>query len=160
MKRYQKGLILIFTLLLAFLFGAIGCGSKKTASSVTLKQIDDKVKAVTDVSNMKVGDAAKLKKLYDIDASQVEDFVLYTAPINIKADEIAILKVKDSNEVQSIKDKISKRIEKQSESFKSYLPDEYSLVEKNVLKSKGKFVIFAVSKDSEKIESEFDKLVK
>ena len=41
----------------------------------------------------------------------MEDFVLYTPSTNIEANEIAILKVKDTNKIDDIKDKISTRVE-------------------------------------------------
>ncbi|WP_257151990.1 DUF4358 domain-containing protein, partial [Bacillus toyonensis] len=34
---------------------------------------------------MKKGDSKKLQKLYNINTDEIESFVLYTAPTNIKA---------------------------------------------------------------------------
>ncbi|WP_142335352.1 DUF4358 domain-containing protein, partial [Bacillus toyonensis] len=62
--------------------------------------------------------------------------------------------------VKNIKEKILSRIEKKSKSFKDYLPDEYFLIEKHVLKTKDNYILLAISKDADKIEKTFDKILK
>ncbi|HAG44839.1 MAG TPA: hypothetical protein DCL31_17845, partial [Clostridium sp.] len=112
------------------------------------------------LDEMKEGDNDKLQKLYDIKADEIENFILYVAPTNLKADEVAVIKVKDANDVESVKEKLSKRVEEQGKSFKDYLPDEYFLIEKHVLKTKDNYVLLAISKDADKIESAFDEALK
>ncbi len=87
-----------------------------------------------------------------MDVEDLEDFILYTPSTNIEANEIAILKVKDSNKIDDIKDKLMKRAEKQGDVFKDYLPDEYFLIEKYVLKAKDNYILFIISEDVETIE--------
>lgn len=148
----------IFLFVIILTISLAGCSSSKTP---TIDQITQKVKqSSSDLSNMRVGDSAALKKLYNIDSTELDGFSLFTAPSNIKADEIAILKVKDANSISDIKDKIMKRVDKQSKSFSGYLPDEYYLIQHNILKVNGNYVIFAISKDAEKISSAFDETFK
>lgn len=159
----MKKIIVIVMAIFMLMAGITGCASKssdKNTASISTSEISDEIKKAADISDMKTADASKLRKLYGINSDELDNFVLYTAPTNIRADEIAILKVKESGNVDSIKDKISKRIDDKSQSFKNYLPLQYSLIEKHVLKSKGNFIIFVVSKDSDKIEDAFDKAVK
>lgn len=156
MKKSLKQLLTLSLLVLS-IFSLVGCSSKKeTSKNPSIKEITDKVKETTDVSSMSVGDKNKLKKLYDIDPSEIEDFSLFTASSNVKADEIAIIKVKDSKNLDKIKENISKRVEKQGTSFKDYLPKEYYLIENHVLKTEGNYILLAISKDSEKIQNTFD----
>ncbi|KUO78427.1 MAG: hypothetical protein APF81_16895 [Desulfosporosinus sp. BRH_c37] len=126
----------------------------------SVDEITQKVKQATDTSNMRIADAAGLKKLYDINSDELEGFSLLTAPSNIKSDEIAILKVKDSGNVENVKNKITKRIDKQLKSFNGYLPNEYYLIQHNTVKVKGNYVIFIVSKDAEKVSNAFDEAFK
>ncbi len=146
--------ILLAILSLTFL---LGCSSEKAiAKAPTIEEITKEIEEAIDISEMKKGDINKLKKLYDIDEDEIEDFVLYVAPTNIKADEMAIIKVKDENNIESIKEKISTRISDQGSVFESYLPEEYFLIEKHVLKSNGNYVLLVVSKDATKVEGIFD----
>lgn len=162
LKKRSRSMVVLIAMVIFTVGMFTGCSSNKsqTAKNPTVKEIDEKIKKAADIANLKQGDAAKLKKFYDIDNTELEDFVLYTAPSNIKADEIAILKVKDSNNVSKIKDKVSKRLENQSTSFKDYLPNEYAVIQKNVLKTKGNYIIFVISSDAQKIDNAFEEAFK
>ncbi|KAJ51073.1 hypothetical protein BD780_000193 [Clostridium tetanomorphum] len=154
---------LIFPLFVViFTIGALsGCGSKKaTTKTPSIKEISTKIEQAIDTSGMKIADANKLEKLYKINSDEVEEFVLYAPASNIKANEIVLIKVKDANKVNEIKEKVSKRVENQSTSFKDYLPNEYALIEKHVLKVNGNYILLAISKDTEKIEKIFDESFK
>jgi uncharacterized protein DUF4358 len=161
LKNNYKNLFV--TLVLAFLtIGVlVGCSSDKLSTkNLAVKEIDEKIKQSVDVSNLNKGDKDKLKRLYDVDDNEIEDFILYTAQSNIEADEIAIIKVNKDEKIADVKNKISKRLEEQSASFKDYLPDEYYVIEKHVLKTKGKYILFTISEDAEKIEDIFDECFK
>jgi len=141
------------------LFGiSIGCsGKKEDAKDVPVHTIEERIKQVASMENMEKGDMNRLKKLYHLDADEVQDFVLYTAESNAEANELAVIKVKQEKQAESVKEKITKRIEAQEVKLKDYRPEQYYLVEKHVLMVKGRYILFAVSKDAEKIESAFDK---
>lgn len=152
--------------ILSGLFGCVfsicvlsGCSSA-TKKDVSVKNINEKISKVTNISEMRQGQKEKIEKLYNINSNEIQEFVLYTAPSNIKSEEIAIIKVKDEKDVDNIKDKIEKRVEVQGNNFKDYLPKEYGLIEKHILKSNGKYVLLAISKDGEKIEKVFDDALK
>ena len=88
----------------AITIGALtGCSSKKEeAKNISAVEIGEQIKATVKLDDMKEGDNIKLEKLYDIKADDVENFVLYTASTNLKADEIAVIKAKDSNNVEDV----------------------------------------------------------
>lgn len=158
MKKVSKNIFTAVVLSIFTLSLFVGCSnSKKTeVKDVSVKDISSKIEQAVDISKLRVGDSKKLKKLYEIEAEEVEEFVLFTPPSNIKVDELLLLKIKDSEKLDEIKEKITKRIEKQKECYKDYLPDECFLLEKHVLKNNGNYILFVVSKDAEKIESTFD----
>ncbi|MFD3158107.1 DUF4358 domain-containing protein [Haloimpatiens sp. FM7330] len=160
-KKINKRFIITMILSIFALGTLAGCGSsKKEVKNPSVGEISKKIGQSVDVSEMRKADSEKLKKLYGINSDELEGFDVYTASTNIKADEIAVMKVKDSNNVDSIKDKISKRVKKQGENFKDYLPNEYYLVEKHVLKNQGNYILFAISKNAQKIEDTFDSCFK
>lgn len=151
--------IIVCTITLGSLSGCFG--KKDNINSLSATEIGEKIKQpVTNIEEMKEGDSKKLQKLYNINTDEVESFVLYTAPTNIKADEIAAIKVKDMKNVENIKKKISNRVEKKSKSFKDYLPDEYFLIEKHVLKTKDNYILLAISQDADKVEKTFAEILK
>ncbi|MCY6484121.1 DUF4358 domain-containing protein [Clostridium aestuarii] len=162
LKATNKNIFITIILLISTVSFLAGCSNSKNSAdeNVSVKDINEKVKQTIDVSEMREGDGEKLQKLYDINPEDLEEFVFYTPPSNIKADELIIMKVKDSDKIDDIKEKISKRIEQQGSNFKDYLPEEYYLIEKHVLKDNGNYILLTVSKDAEKIEDIFDEAFK
>lgn len=60
------------------------------------------------------------------------------------------------NQAENVKEKIKLRIYAHKIKFKDYSPNEYFLVENNVLKTKGPFAFLAVSKEVDKTKRAFD----
>ncbi|WP_129598688.1 DUF4358 domain-containing protein [Anaerophilus nitritogenes] len=142
--------------LVIFILGTlVGCGKEKV-KDVSIEDLDQKINQEVELVDMVKGNIEQLKTLYDIEKEQIDSFVLYTASTNIKANEIAILKIKDSNDIEKIQEKLKNRIEKQSQNFKEYIPEEYFLIENHVLKNNGEYIVFIISQDAQKIEEIID----
>jgi hypothetical protein len=138
-----------------------GCSGRGGApEALTAAEAGERIQQAANLSEMKRGHAEKLHELYHIEATDVADFVLYTALSNVKADELAVIKVKDASETERVMDQIRQRIKEQTVKFKDYRPEEYYLIEKHVLKSRGPFVLFAVSSDADRMERAFDEVLK
>ncbi|WII36034.1 DUF4358 domain-containing protein [Paenibacillus thiaminolyticus] len=159
MKRYRQGVwkSFAFFMMLAVVIGALaGCSGRQAGEELSAAAVAERIQRAVNLDEMKQGDIKKLAKLYHIEADEVEDFILYTAASNVKADELAIIKVKDANQAEHVKQNILQRIDAQTVKFKDYRPDEHYLIEKHVLKTKGRFVFFAVSKEAAQMEAAFD----
>lgn len=161
MKKQWKGKSSYYPLMVALVvvIGILsGCSGKdvKTPVQLTAAEIGKSIEQTVSLKEMKKGDLNKLKKLYRMDAVEVDDFILYTSTSNVKADELAVIKLTDESQAESVKENIEQRIEAQKMKFKDYRPDEYFLVENHVLKTKGPFVFFSVSKEADTMERAFD----
>lgn len=158
MKRYNRKLVAALVAVALAIGLLAGCSGKGDGDEDKLSAADvgERIRQAVSLDDMKQGDEKKLQKLYHIDAGDVEDFVLYTATSNVKADELAVIKVKDEHQVESVKAKILQRIDAQTVKFKDYRPEEYFLIEKHVLKTKGPFILFAVSQEADRMERAFD----
>ncbi len=139
-----------------------GCSStpKSSTKALSMQEIDDTIRQTVDLSNLKLGDGAKLKKLYDISIEDLDSFVLYLAPSNLKADELLLLKAKSEADLAALKTKIAKRVDKQAIAFKDYLPAEYFLIQKHISKVSGTYVLLVISKNAEQIAEAFDRIVR
>lgn len=149
-------------LALAIAIGILsGCsGGGRDYETLTAAEVGERIQQAASLSGMRQEDEEKLQKTYHIQAGDVANFILYTALSNVKADELAVIKVKDESKAESVMDQIRKRIEAQTVKFKDYRPEEYYLIEKHVLKAQGPFVFFAVSKDAYHMERAFDDALK
>lgn len=158
-RIYKKLSIALIIMYISICF--LGCNTNRTNNkSVSINEIDEKIKQAVDISNLKNADGGKLQKLYGISPSEIDEFILYIASTNIEADELAIFKVKAEKDVNSIKDKIQERVQIQLEDFKDYLPIEYDLVENYIIKSNGKYILFVVSDKADSILKEFNEALK
>lgn len=157
MKRFLS-VLLMFAIGMGMLAGCSGEGG--TSEELSAAKVGERIQQTVSFQDMKQRDLEKLQKLYQIEVEKVENFILYTASSNVKADELAVIKVKDASDTENVKEKIQQRIEAQTIKFKDYRPEEYFLIEKHVLKTKGQFVLFAVSKEVDQIESVFDEALK
>ncbi|WP_409179000.1 DUF4358 domain-containing protein [Brevibacillus fortis] len=155
MKRFLS-VLLMFAIGMGILAGCDG----GTIEELSAPELGERIQQTVSFQDMKQGDLEKLQKLYQIEAEKVENFILYTASSNVKADELAVIKVKDASDTENVKEKIQQRIEAQTIKLKDYRPEEYFLIEKHVLKTNGQFVLFAVSKEVDQIESVFDEALK
>jgi hypothetical protein len=145
---------LITILILCMMF--IGCSAKnEVANEVPVHTIEERIKNAVPLEHMVKGDRNKLNKLYDLKGDEVQDFVLYTAESNVEANELAVIKVNHENQADRVKDNIMNRIEAQKIKLKDYRPEQFFLVEKHVLKVKGMYILFTVSKDADQIEAAF-----
>lgn len=138
-----------------------GCSDDRaTTKNPTVEGIWKEIEQAVDVSDMRKGYDEDLKELYDIDANDIEEYILYTAPSNIEADEIAIIKVKAKDDLKEVENKIGRRVEALGTSFKDYIPEEYYLIEKHIVNTKQNYVLFVVSERADEIADVFDSCFK
>lgn len=152
-KRFY--MIILFLICLLVLSGCMRQG-RAAAYEPAVLDIENVIKEAVDISGMTAIDSGRLKKLYGIDSDELDGFFLYVSSSNLKASEIGVMKVKDSKAMEDIKKKIEDRVEKQAQSFKDYLPEEYGILEDYILTIKYSYILLAVSKDGEKIEAAFE----
>ncbi|NWL88071.1 MULTISPECIES: DUF4358 domain-containing protein [unclassified Paenibacillus] len=150
--------VVLVLVIIAAIYVLTGCSGQdgRTADHLSAAQIGASIEQAVSLKDLKAGDRTKLQKLYKLNADNVDDFILYISTSNVRADELVIVKLKDASQAESVKAKIRQRIDAQKIKFKDYRPDEYYWVEHHVLKTKGPFVLFAVSKEADKIERAFD----
>lgn len=151
----------IFSLIIVFTAVLVGCGASETqgnsAKAPSAYNIGAQIKASIDLSEMEeLSGSQKLQRLYDISSEDIEEYWIMTPSSNIKAREIVIIKAKDSDKVDDIVGKLEARIDRQANSFKDYIPEEYFLIQDSVLKSRDNFVLLVISEDPEAVEKIFD----
>ena len=154
MKNYKNYYyILIATVLITF----IALYQVLKVKDADMDSLRKSLSQVIDGEHMDVGDSSKLRKLYYINKNEVEDFILYAPKSNMDANEVLVLKAKSEEDIEQLKVKVEGRIKKQSDSFKSYRPEEYDIISNRVLDIKGKYLILIISRDSATIEAAINK---
>jgi hypothetical protein len=155
--RSKIGIIISIFIFFTAIISGCSKADKTILKTPEVSQIEESVMKSIDITDMIKLDDKKLERVYEIKPDEVEGYFVYVSTSNIKADEIAVFKAKDANGAEYIKTKIADRMVQLGKSFKDYLPEQYSLIEKNTLEVKGNYVLLVVSKNGEDIKALFDK---
>ena len=86
--------------------------------------------------------------LVGIDMSKVESYAYQICASGAYPDEVLILKMKSKDDVETAKKCVEDRQSRQTERFTDYNPEEKPKLEQSVIETKGRYVFYAVAKDS------------
>lgn len=153
-KRPFVAVLLALIVLMSIVAGC--AGREGAAGNLAAADVGERIRQSANLEGMEQRDMNKLQKLYHISSEEIADFVFYTASSNVKADELLVVRLKDEAQADRVTAKIEERIAAQSAKFKDYRPEQYYLLEKRVLKTKGSFILFAVSAEADQMERAFD----
>ncbi len=92
----------------------------------------------------------------EFNKEDIEEGILLSPMINIRADQIIILKAQDKDKVDVLKQALEKLKEGQLKIWESYLPDQYEKVNNNIIKTQGRYLIYITYDNPEAIEKVFD----
>lgn len=163
MKRILTSLLAV-TLAMVVLAGC-SAGKNVPVKDIMAKVLEQ-VTSVKDLSSIDVTskDLSAMDKdaltFMGIKTEDVEEGMVRFSMIGLQADEVIILKMKDKDSVTATVEAIKAHVEVKKESFKDYIPENYTLVENHVLKTKGQYILLAISKDAEKITTIFEDSLK
>lgn len=153
MKSYKAGYYILAAVIFTVFVGLYNVLKFKEPNMVELKE---KIVREADLSNMVEGDVQKLRKLYYINKNEIEDFIFFAPKTNMDANEILIIKAKSQEELTDLKTKVEGRLEKSSNSFQSYRPEQYEIIKNKVLKVNGNYLVLIVSDKVSEIEKIID----
>lgn len=133
---------------------------KPEEKAVATKDIADKLKEGLDLPSTMALDEERAKEAYGLDTNLLSEYTIYVAMMNVKSDEIAIFKVKDSKDIAKVKESIAKRQEQLTKTWQQYLPDQYEKVQNHIIIEKGNYVMYCISDNQEKAEEIFNSFFK
>ncbi len=99
------------------------------------------------------------KKLYGgLEPDELEDGAISYASSGGNADEISLLKAKDSSKQQELTQLLKNRIDVRHHDFEGYKPEELEKIDKSRVFEANGYSILVISEDAEKIEEAFKKV--
>ncbi len=150
-KRGKRGVVylLMLTMLATIL---AGCGGKSYS-------LDEEKLANTLLDNVKFD-----CNMYQVKNDKIGDFITTENPEKeimymgngAYGDSFGIFTLSDEDSAKKTAENVQSYLTDLQESFQDYLPDEAAEIEKNVTVQKGKYVVFCVSPDPEKVQKLID----
>lgn len=101
-----------------------------------------------------------VKDMYHLDPALLEDYTIMTPLMNIKTNELAVLKVKDAKDLEAVQEGVKQRAADVQKIFETYLQDQYENAKNYKLVVKGSYVLFVISENADDMAAEFEALVK
>ena len=98
----------------------------------------------------------QVQEVYNIDPEKLEDYAIRIPMMNVKTNEIAILKVKDAADVSAVEEALKQRAQTVQQQFETYLPDQYENAKNYKLVTKGNYVLFVISDQADELIKVYD----
>ena len=87
------------------------------------------------------------RRYYGIDLESIEEYEVLVCSSGALADEIAVFKMKEKDDVEDMLDIVRDRKQELYDSFVDYVPEEINKIENAVIGSNGNYVYFIVCSD-------------
>lgn len=160
-KKTGKAANVIFTLLRIVLVAALVAAIvfyvflRNRESTVPASDVFKKVEQTVKTEKMEKTTDRYFKKYYGLNAADY-DSVLYYAPVsNMDAEELLVIKLKNSDQAEAVTDAILKRQSDKEQSFEGYAPEQYALAQDYILDVQGNYILFVVDPKAEEIDNAF-----
>ena len=155
MKKLQ--ILLVVTIMGALLLSACSGGESEQAEpGVTANEMVDQMLAEVEQPAMMELTTDQVKEIYNIDPEMLEEYAIRVPMMNVKTNEIAILKVKNEADVPEVEKALKQRAESVQKQFETYLPDQYENAKNYQLITKGNYVLFVISDQADELVRVYD----
>lgn len=144
--------IVMVLLLIGFI---ISLQSGDKISDANIDDVEQAVIAQLDMSAVQKSTNINLKKFYGLNAADYEGVVFYSPVTNMDAEELLIVKLKDTSQAEAVETAINKRLETQMNTFEGYGVEQYALLENHVLDVRGNYILYVVHTDAAKADQVF-----
>lgn len=128
-------------------------GTTESEISKTMQEIYDEIAEKVEQPDMVTLNDNYIANYYGIDLSLLEDYVFVNAEDVIYADTIVLMKVKDEESTQAMKDALDTMIGQKKLELENYLPEQFKVVEKSEVVVSGKYVYLVISEKAEEIQA-------
>ena len=141
-----------------------GCGAKET--QVADVPVNDIVKAIKEkaamaepVDEVNFKENTDIATMLNISPDDLAEGVYVKAMINIKADELIVLKAADDSKIETLKKALEDEGAAQEQNWSTYLPEQYELVKNRLIKQEGPYLILFVGEKKDVAEETFDSML-
>ena len=142
-----------------------GCGAAATSATVSMYDLfkemlaaDSSLPDMTTVSSNDDAAESNFSYLSDLDYSKVDSYFLSYSSEG-KADEIAVIAVKDTNDVNEAKSTLEAQVDSRKKLYETYDTDQVERVNKAVVFTSGQYAVLIISDNSSEVKSAFEKFI-
>lgn len=149
----KKAIALV--LLAALLLGLSACGGEKAAEPVNLEQL---YQSFGDrLPEMILLDEGTMLNFTGVKGQDCAQCVVAICAEGLRADEVWLIEAKDTEALGRIQKLAETRIQAKLEETEFYVPDQYPVVQKAAVLTKGTYLALLISPDVDAMKAEVEK---
>ena len=126
-------------------------------STVAFADMQSAVTGAADMATMQEADNQMIKRLYGLDPSLYDGVCLYYPLTNMGAEELFLLKLKDTSQQDEVRSAIEARLATQKKSFEGYGIEQSAMLNRSVYEVRGNYAIFVSADDTAPMKNAFDR---
>ena len=142
---------MVAALLIFFIVFQVG----NKSSNASLESVSENVVGTLDLEGMQESNNRMFQKFYGLDAEDYEGVTLYSPASNMDAQELLIVKLKDTSQAEAVTEAINSRLETQMNSFEGYGIEQYAMLEDHILDVQGNFILYVVNPNAQAADEAF-----
>lgn len=123
--------------------------------NVDMQVISKSMAGQCDLEGLQPGDAGTMKRFFGLDSSQYEGYMLYVSDNLMNVDEMLIVKISDTSQLNELEDAVNEHLDGQIRNFHGYGTNQEALLQNAVIQERGKYFFYAVSDRAEQWEEVF-----
>ncbi len=147
-KYIFAGCIIIYTALV-FVY--------MSGSDRPFKEVKQAVEKKIDTEHMKDVSSQGLKRYYGLNGADYDGVMMYVSTSSMSAEEVLVVKAKNTEQARELEDAIEKRIEERKNVFEGYAPEQVKMLKEAQKSVRGTYVFLAISPDSNSYREAFTK---
>lgn len=157
MKKTMISVLFLLTGLLVFAACSSSSDTPKKEVTKTSKEITTEMMEGKELpAFVEIEDDAQLKDFYGIDGALLEDYSVHMPMMNVKSDELAVLRLKDQKDISTVEEQLKKRAEAIQQQFEQYLPDQYEHAKNYQIVQQGNYILFVIAEDTKQFIDSFN----
>ena len=153
-RRQIIYLVIRYALLAMLLFAVIFFIFRKTDSDTPFETMSAAVSESLHSDRIERNSMRFLKKNFNLSSDDYEGVLIYTPLSNMDAEEVLLIKLKSTDQADSVRAAIESRMQAQREIYEGYAPLEVAKLDNAVVDVQGNYVLYAVgdfAQDTDKI---------
>lgn len=126
-----------------------GCG-KEEKTEIDIKDTVNSISKECGLEEMVEASSDEVSSMYDFGNVEYKSLYSLRAQSPVAADEIVLVEVKSTDDIDKVKDVLKARAQSRSDNFGGYAPDESKKAQDAEVISKGNYVLLAICSDTSK----------
>lgn len=147
----RYGLILLLVVIAILLL------TRNKESSVPFDTVAANVRGSITSDQMQESPARYLKKNFGLSPEDYEGVMIYTPGTNMYANEVLLIRLKDTAQAESVEQAIRRRIESQIQIFEGYAPEPTALLQQAIVDVRGNYILYVTDAQANPIDEVFRK---